>query len=340
VIIWLWLLACEPDVEEARAEGTHVVALRTAPVEAATWRAEVEITGTLEPIASVQLGFDVPGRVESLRVSRGGFLRKGDALATLDSRMAEAQLAQAEAGVTAARAQADAAEASWQRIGKLGDAVSPQQRSDAEAGVAGARAQLEQASAALRLAKTNLAWHTLRSPIDGIVTMGPDNAGILVGAGSPLFVVEDLSALRLKGAAGEEHATWLRDGLVARVFPGTPGATTAIPAVVERVVPSLDPATRRLPIEVRIDSPPPELRAHGFARAVIATEVDQEAWSVPRGAVVARPDFAVLVVSTPDAPPRKVPVEVLGEETDRSIVRGALQAGDTVVVDPPHGYGS
>jgi RND family efflux transporter MFP subunit len=332
------LPACTPGAEEEAHAAAATPALRTATVEAASWTPSVEITGSLEPVSAVQLGFDVPGRIEELLVTRGQRVSKGDPIARLDDTLARAQLAQAEAGLSAARAQAEAAESGWGRIEKLGDAVSEQQRTEASAGNKGAQAQLDQAESAVKLARTNVGYHTLRSPIDGIVTNAPDNAGVLVGAGTPTFVIEDLSALRLKGTA-EETASWLADGQAATVLPGTPGATQAVAAVVERVIPSLDPSTRRIPVEVRIDSPPPSLRAHAFARATITASAEQPAFSIPRGALVARPEFSVFVLPAAGAPPKRVPIEIVGESGDKLLVLGAIEAGQTVVVDPPHGYG-
>jgi RND family efflux transporter MFP subunit len=320
---------------EATAEGP---AIRTAQVEQTAFRPQVELTGSLDPVASVQLGFDVPGRLQTLLAARGARVEAGDPVATLDRALPNAQLAQASAAVAAAQAGRDAAEQSWGRLEKVGTAVSEQQRSEVHAQVETAKAGLAQAQAAERMARTQLGYHTLRAPIAGLVTQSPDNPGALVAQGDPLFVIEDLSALRLKGTAPETE-TWLVPGLEATVYPGTPGATAGVPGTVETVIPSLDPATRRIPVEVVVRDPPPTLRAHSFGRVVISAPADETAWRVPKGALVARPDFSVLVLREPGSEPVRVPVAVLQEGSDQVVVSGELSAGDEVVVDPPHGYG-
>lgn len=337
VVLFAALGCGQPTSESAEAAAmVEAAVVRTAPLEAARFAPVTEITGSAAPVRSVQLGFDVPGRIERVLANRGDRVLEGQALASLDGDVASAQLAQARAGVAAAEAGAAAAEDGWKRVQQLTDAVSPQQLAQAEAQVKGARAQLEQARAAERVAQTNVALHTLRAPFAGVVTSGPDNAGALVGAGMPLFVIEDLSALRVKGSAPESDG-WLTGGLPATVRAGT-GAETA-PAVVERVLPSLDPATRRVPVEVRIDAPPPWLRAHAFVRVEVRSAAEVDAFAVPRGALVARPDFAVLVVPGPSAAPVHVPVTVLAQEGDRVVVRGDLHPDDRVAVDPPQGWG-
>lgn len=336
----LALLGCSPDpAATPAAQAAAAPTLRTAAAEAVAWKPTEELTGSLEPIASVQLGFDVPGRIDALLVDRGAAVKKGDPIARLDSAVAQSQLAQAEAAHAGAAAQLAAGEAAFARVKTLKEAggVSEQQYADAEAGVRAGRAGVDQAAAAVRMARTNLGFHTLRAPIDGVVTNGPDNAGILVGAGTPLFLLEDLSVLQLKATA-PESASWLKEGLDAIVLPGTPGAVGGTPAKVVRVIPSLDPATRRIPVEVRVESPPPGLKAHAFARVKVEAAEPIDALAVPKGAVVARPDFSVIVQTGSDV--RRVPVEVLAYEAERTIVRGiGLEPGATVVVDPPNGLG-
>lgn len=332
----LALAACDRAAPEAvAAPEAATTSLKKAKIAASTYRPTVEITGTLDPIAAVHLGFDVPGRVERLAARRGDVVRAGQALASLDDTIAQAQLAQAKAGRSAATAQAEAAEATWGRLEKMGDAISGQDRTQAEAGLKAARAQLEQAEGAVRMAEANVRFHTLKAPIDGVVTNAPDNVGALVGAGSPLFVIEDLSALRLKGSV-PETVTWVDAHAHVHLFAATPGADAPVAARVDRVLPSLDPATRRLPVEIIVESPPPHLLAHALGRAVVSGGVERPAWLIPAGALVTRPEFGVLIDGSP---PRFVAVEVIERKGAQALVAGALSEGTEVVVDPPHGYG-
>lgn len=339
---WLALLliasACSRQGEPAVATAAATVELRTAAVESAPWSPTVTLDGTLEPAASVQLGFDVPGRMDSLLVSRGAQVTRGQAIASLDDSMARAQLAQAEAAVEGAEAQLAAGEAGWARAQQLKAAggMSDQQYKDAEASILAGRAGVEQARAAAALARTHLANHTLRAPIAGTLTNGPDNAGMMIGAGTPLFFLEDLSALQLKGSVSESD-TWVREGMAVTVASGAPGSGLTAAGVVARVIPALDPTTRRLPVEVRLEGAPAGFFAHSYARATISASEPVTVAAVPRAAVVARPDFCVIVAEGTTY--RRVPVEVLSETGDRALVRGNLPAGTSVVLYPPSGLG-
>ncbi|MSQ03313.1 MAG: efflux RND transporter periplasmic adaptor subunit [Myxococcales bacterium] len=326
------------DVGAGPGSTATAAEIRTMVVEPAPWTPSLTLDGTLAPIASVQLGFDVPGRMDTLVAHRGSVVHKGEVLASLDDRMPRAQMAQAEAGVAAAEAQLAAGEASWGRAQQLRVAggMSDQQYKDAEAGILAGRAGVDQARAALALARTHLANHTLRAPISGTITNGPDNVGMMVGAGTPIFLLEDLSALQLKGSVSEADG-WVAEGMSATLTSGAPGSAASGQGVVSRVIPALDPSTRRLPVEVRLDGAPAGFLAHSYARATISAAAPVAVLSVPRAAIVARPDFSV--VRWREGAYERVPVEVLTEDTERSLVRGALAAGDAVVLYPPPGLG-
>lgn len=336
LLLTLSLLGCSPEPATVPAASAAAVAptLQTGEVKAVAHRREVELTGSLEPAAAVQLGFDVPGRIDKLLVTRGQSVRAGQPVARLDSRMAAAQLAQAEAALAGAEAQLAGGESGYARAEKLhtAGAMSDQQFSDAQASIRAARAGIEQARAAVQLARTNFDNHTLKAPIAGVVTNAPDNAGTLVGAGTPMFMIEDLSALQLKATA-PESAGWLQEGMSATATAGPPGSEVGQPATVTRVIPSLDPMTRRIPVEIRVDDAG-SLKAHAFARVTVRDTADVAALEVPRAALIARPDFCVFV-DEGAGKPRRVPVSVLDENPTTVVVQGELAAGAKVILNPP-----
>lgn len=329
------LSGCSADGAAPSASAT-LAPPTTSPVVVASYTPTVVLDGSLEPAASVQLGFDVPGRLDRLLVQRGDRVSVGQALATLDDRMARAQLAQAEAALAAAEAQLAAGESGFDRARQLHAAggLSEQAFGEAEAGILAGRAGAQQARAAVLLARTHVANHTLRAPIAGTISNGPDNAGTMVGAGTPLFLLEDLSALQLRGSVSEANA-WVAEGMPVALTAGTDAEP--VTGRVRRVLPALDPSTRRLPVEVVVSEPPPGLRAHAYARATVAAPVPAEATAVPRAAVVARPDFSVIV-QRGDAYTR-VPVRVLAEVGNLTLVEGAVTVGEAVVLYPPSGLG-
>jgi HlyD family secretion protein len=104
-------------------------------------RGRLEASGTVEA-TEAQLGFTVPGRVDSLRVQEGDRVERGAVLATLDRVEATARREQAAAALAAARAQLE----------ELERGSRPEEVAQAAAALAAARERL--ADARLDLERT------------------------------------------------------------------------------------------------------------------------------------------------------------------------------------------
>ena len=104
-------------------------------------RGRLEASGTVEA-TEAQLGFTVPGRIDSLRVEEGDRVERGAVLATLDRAEATARREQAAAALAAARAQLE----------ELECGSRPEEVAQAAAALAAARERL--ADARLDLERT------------------------------------------------------------------------------------------------------------------------------------------------------------------------------------------
>jgi len=107
--------AAEPSSVPKAEAAVATAAFRYGTAEAARHRPTTELTGSLDPVQSVRLGFDVPGRVQRLLVNRGDSVSAGQAIATLDTSIAQGQYEQAAAAVVGAEAQLTAGEANFAR---------------------------------------------------------------------------------------------------------------------------------------------------------------------------------------------------------------------------------
>jgi membrane fusion protein (multidrug efflux system) len=136
------------------------------------------------------------GTVAELDVEEDQFVRAGTLLARLDTDLAEAHLAQAEAELTLAQANAEAAEAEERltvasvrtnaaRSLAAGDAESVIALAGARARAA--RAQMEKARLALDLADLDLTYTKIVAPQDGVVSNETIEQGDAVAQGQPVL---------------------------------------------------------------------------------------------------------------------------------------------------------
>ncbi|EWT03150.1 secretion protein HlyD [Intrasporangium oryzae NRRL B-24470] len=137
---------------------------RTLAASRGTVQQTVSATGTIEPATEDDLSFPSSGTVDSVGVSVGQKVTKGEVLASIDATSLRSQVTLAQAVVTQARAQITAAATS-------GSASQ----------IAAANAQLASAQAKLAAAREAVAQAQLTSPIDGVVAAVNIKVGSAVG---------------------------------------------------------------------------------------------------------------------------------------------------------------
>jgi RND family efflux transporter MFP subunit len=292
-----------------------------------------EVTGTLFPAQALQVGFEVGGRLEKVRVKKGQTVQEGQVLAQLNAEISDAQLAQAQAAVAAAEVSAAMAtdvagrNAKLQEQGNVSDLqnlTSSTQARQAEAQLLAAKAQLAQAQAGRRK-------HDLKAPFAGTVVDAPEQVGAIVGPGVPMFSVENLGTLLLK--------TTVADSVRARLKPGTKvrvevvgGGVSTDEAVIRTVIASADPATRRIPVDILVPNKDGRFVANTLARVILPLSDEQEAQAVPASALSSSGGDHVFVVGA-SGEVRRVDVQVL-ERGMREVVVKAAAPLDKVVEFP------
>lgn len=156
-----------------------------------------EFSGRIEAVESVELRPRVSGYIEKVNYDEGQEVKKGDVLFTIDARSYRAGLAQAEAALARARAQATVAGSEAERARRLSEqqAISVETWEQRRAAAQQARADLAAAQAAVDSARLELEWTRVRSPIDGRAGRALVTAGNLVGAGDAASVLTTVVSL-------------------------------------------------------------------------------------------------------------------------------------------------
>lgn len=325
----------------APAAGPAAAAAHLAVPERVRFAPRVTATGTLKARQASPLSVSVAGTLERVAVRRGQEVREGALLAALDTGAAAAALRQAEAAVAAARAQVALAEDACARTERLRreEGASEAQATQARAQRDLAVAHLAAAQAQAEQARVHLSHHRLLAPFPGVVTRVPDGVGIAVSPGVPLVTLVTTRELVLETSLTQAEAAELRAGARATVsLPGT-GARTS-DAVVTVVVPAVDPATNRVPVEIAVPNPDGRFLANAYARAELPRGTEREAWRVPAPALVQRTGGHAVWVAGADGKARALPVRLLDEEGEAAVVLpegGAWPDGLRVVADPPVG---
>jgi RND family efflux transporter MFP subunit len=295
--------------------------------------AHEQLTGQLSPAKLLPLGFEVGGRLMKIRAGKGDPVREGQLLAQLDPEIVDAQVAQAEAGLEAAEAGAELAVDVAGRNEKLRaeGSVSDVQNKNAVMTSKQAQANVAAAKAALAQARAARKRHDLKTPISGTVVDAPDNIGGMIGPGLPVFIIEQVDTLVLKTTISESTRALVKPGLKVHVESTASSASTD-DAVVKVVIPSADPNTRRIPVEIAVPNADGRFVAMTLVRATLPLGEAKKAIAIPTSALGTTGGEHVVTHGERGAL-KKVAVTVL-ERNSKEVVVVPSEPVDQIVDSP------
>lgn len=203
----------------------------TAPVTRGDIEDVVLASGVLKASEQVDVGAQVSGQIQSLKVKLGQTVKKGDIIAEIDSETQRNEIKDAEAALDSMKAQRVAklaslkqSEQNYNRLQTLlaADSVSRESFEGAEASYAGVKAELETLNAQIRQAeitadkaKVNLKYTQIVAPIDGVVVSIPTKEGQTVNASqsTPTIVsIARLDKMAVKVKISEADISRVREG--------------------------------------------------------------------------------------------------------------------------------
>lgn len=212
---WLWMSAEEPaSLPADRYRGVTVDTGRIVQ--------NVSATGSLNPVVLVNVGTQISGRIRRVLVDFNQPVRAGELLAELDPSLIEAQIAQLQANFREMRTQLSVARRKLERSEGLADKgfISPAQVEDERQAVELAQARVLAIEAQIAREHTNLAYTSIRSPIDGVVIARSVDVGQTVAASfqtPTLFLIaRDLRDMQIDTNVAEADVAQLRTGMTAR----------------------------------------------------------------------------------------------------------------------------
>ncbi|MBT2295932.1 multidrug efflux RND transporter periplasmic adaptor subunit MexE [Pseudomonas fluorescens] len=143
-----------------------------------------EFTGRLEAPETVEIRPRVSGQIDSVAFTEGALVKKGDLLFQIDPRPFQAEVRRLEAQLAQARATATRSENEAKRGERLrlSNAISAELADSRTSAAQEARAAAAAIQAQLDLAKLNLSFTRVTSPISGRVSRADITAGNLVTA--------------------------------------------------------------------------------------------------------------------------------------------------------------
>lgn len=278
----------------------------TQTVDRGDISATVSATGTVNAVTTVLVGTQVSGTIKQIYVDYNSTVRKGQLLAQIDTSSFDAQVAQASANLSLARANLEKSKVAvrdtittFERnkiliaknfISKSDLDTSETNYLSALAQVKASEAQVEQARAALSLAQTNLRYTQIVSPVNGTVISRSIDVGQTVAASfqtPTLFTIaQDLTKMQIETSVDEadigsiktnQPVTFTVDAYPDQTFRGNVSIIRNAPTTVQNVV--------TYTVIVQVDNPELKLKPGMTANVSIITNDKKNILRIPNAAL-------------------------------------------------------
>ncbi len=335
LVFSLVLPACSGE-EDADANGNSEATTedeQSQPVGAVEIRPRdlsrtISVSSQVEALRTVTLASQMTGIVEEVLVEEGDVVSAGDVLARFD-------LTQEQAELDRAQALAEKERAAYERIKEL---VENEFASRAE--YEEQKADLAVAESEVQLWERRLAFGTLTSPSDAVVTDRFIEPGESVSSNDETFEIANVGALVVRAGISELHVGGLSVGDEVHLrIDALPGET--FEGTIRRIFPRADTDTRRVQVELQLD-PDHEAIAQvrpGFlARAELTVDRRDGVFAVPEQALLASDeDESILYMITDDRLERR-PVTVGASSGGWTEILDGVEEGSYAVASNPANF--
>jgi multidrug efflux system membrane fusion protein len=300
----------------------------------------VDTIGTAQTIAMVTVKSRIDGFIDSVLIQDGQFVKAGDVMFRLDSRAAQAQVAQTQAQLARDQAQHANAKRNVDRdapiVGK--DFMSKQQFDTDNTTAQALEATTAADAAALDNAKVLLTYDTITAPIDGRVGAITIKAGNSIKSNDlPLATINQIKPIYVSFSLPQSELPALREAMGKGAVPvsvrpqGDDGAP--IMGAVRFYDNSVDVTSGTINVRAQFPNDDQRLWPGQFVDVSMTTRTDPNAVVVPPAAVEVGQDTDYIFVVKSDQTAELRPVKVGRTVDGKTVIADGIHAGDKVVTD-------
>jgi multidrug efflux system membrane fusion protein len=335
----------------------------------------IDAIGRIAARESVSVVSQVGGMITARHFVDGARVKKGDLLFEIDARPFEAALAAAEAAIASAQANLAFAKQQWTNVEGLQTstgAVSKEEMQQRKSAVAVAEAQVKSGEAAIEVAKLNLAYCKIVSPITGRAGQVMIDPGNVVKANEGVLVnVQELDPVYTDFTVTERELQDVRRNMAngtlrvevslpkgqANVSAASAGAAPGMPTTASTTAATTGPAqsdgrarigeltfldntvqsgTGTVKLRATIANSDEYFWPGQFVEVRLVLQVKKDAVLVPNVAVqIGQHGHFVFVVKAGGdgkTTANMAPVKVGQRQGDNTVIEEGVAAGDNVVV--------
>jgi len=276
--------------------------------------------GTIGEKSSTALSFSTIGTIETILVSEGDYVSRGQLLARLDPVSAQSMLNAAEASLKQAK---DA----YNRLKSVYDKGSlPEiQMVDIET-------RLHQAESAYGIAKNNLDNCSLFAPSAGVIGKKYAEAGENVIIGKTVLTIMDVSSVKIKFSVPESEISTLPSDCRSKITVASLGDKQFYGTGIEKSV-SANMITHTYPVTITLPNPKRELLPGMACKVEINPGNVLRGIIVPVGLIQNMYDGRKFIWSDKDGRAKRIIITTGSARGNGILVTSGLSAGDRIITE-------
>ncbi|MBR1126593.1 efflux RND transporter periplasmic adaptor subunit [Bradyrhizobium lablabi] len=326
-------------------EWTDDQAIPTVAVALPSGRAlnpTIDLPGRLEAYSRAPIFARVSGYLKSWSADIGARVKAGQVIAEIEAPDLDQQLLQARADLVSQQSSARLSEATLNRRKTLvaSNFVSAQEIDERTADLANKKAAVNSGQANVERLEALAGYKKITAPFDGVVTARDTDVGALInaggGSGPPMFVVSDITKLRVYVNVPQNYVPAIRIGAKAVItMPEYPNRTFA--ATVEASSQAVEVSSGTTRMQLALDNSSGELMPGGYASVKLSLQRDAVPLHIPASALIFNQNGLSVATVTPDDKVlfKKVTIaRDLGKEIE---LASGLAADDRIITAPPDG---
>jgi multidrug efflux system membrane fusion protein len=297
--------------------------------------------GTVQGYMNVAVKTRVDGQITNAPFVEGQDVKAGDLLFQIDPRPFEAALQQAQANKRKDEAQLEAAQLVLNRYAKLlASRTQTQEAYDNQKATVG---QLQAAVAADQattdMAKLNLDYAQIRSPIDGRTGARLVDPGNIVQASqnTPLVTIAQIKPVFVSFTVPQEFVDQIRQNEAKQkldvIAYASDDKTQLSEGKLTLIDNLIDVATGTIRLKATFGNADERLWPGEFVSVRLILSTRQDAVTVPAQTVLQGPDGTYVYAIKSDETVERRSVVVAATQDGRAVIQKGLNAGDRVVVD-------
>lgn len=336
LLVPAFLVGCEKEVAEPEERIRAVKTIVVGDLASDKLR---KFPGTIEPVESSQLSFEVDGIVQAVQVEVGDRFKKGDVLAHLDNQSYRLSVESAKAALSRATAVLEEKQSAYERETRIQaedpGATTQKAVDQARAAYESQVQEVTYSQARLKLAQRDLQHTELIAPYNGTVSARLVEPSEVAARGMHMLEVYAEAAMQVavsipEQMIGDVHAG-IEGQMVLNNLPDDPYV-----AIVSEVGSSAT-AANAFPVTAIINNADDRVRPGMTAELLLtfSDEAVQSAYLIPVQAFLPgleKNEHSVYLFDAQTSTVRKTAVETVGIQNNDMVIIDGIAPGDILVV--------